>query len=143
MLGAALLTEIAEAAAARAREERAVAQYLGLGRRPQRTAERFVQAPLPLIATAGAADLEAFDGDGERRLRRLLAALSVEERRELLALVHYARNPSLGLERAGRRAQRIPPEAQLGYLMSRRLERDIPLALDRLDGGFKTGREAP
>lgn len=130
MLRIEALTEIAEAAAARAREERAVAQYLGLG--------RWRQATAPLLLAPGAADLEAFDSDGERRLRRLLAALSTDERRALLALVQYAKDPSLGFERALRRAQRIPPEAQLGYLMSRRLERDIPVGLDRLADAAKS-----
>jgi hypothetical protein len=133
MLRLETLTEIAEAAAARAREERAVAQYLRLGRQRPRAA-----VPAPLLLPPGAADLDAFDGDGERRLLRLLAALSGDERRELLALVHFARSPSQGFARAMRRAQRIPLDAQLGYLKSRRLERDIPLALDRLREASKS-----
>ncbi|MGH7090190.1 MAG: hypothetical protein ACREFQ_14945, partial [Stellaceae bacterium] len=91
------MNAIAAAAAARTREERAVAQYLELGRRPQWTAPR----PLaPLLLAPAAADIEAFDGDGERHLRQLLGSLARDERRWLLALVIYARSPSLGFERA-------------------------------------------
>lgn len=120
---------IAAAAQARTADERAMVEYLGIGRRTARPPERL---PPPFLVVPDAADLAAFDGAEQRRLRRLLAELSPAQRRELIALVWFARSASISVETALRRATRIPPDAQVGYLMSRRLERDIQAGLEKL-----------
>jgi hypothetical protein len=114
---------IAEAAAAHARDERAMVRYLGIGRRAKADPLRIVPA---------AVDLGAFDTDERQRLRGLLEALSVDQRRELIALAWFGKSATLDFATALRRTRRIPPEAQVGYLMSRQLDRHIPAGLDRL-----------
>lgn len=114
---------IAEAAAALARDERAMVRYLGIGRRNKAD---------PLRIVPEAVDLGAFDTDERQRLRGLLEALSVDQRRELIALAWFGKSATLDFATALRRTRRIPPEAQVGYLMSRQLDRHIPAGLDRL-----------
>lgn len=121
---------IEAAAAARARDERAMLDYVGVGRR---AARRTVDlSPRPLLIVTDAAELASFDGGDERHLRDLIARLSGEARQELIALVWVASSVALGFEAALRRTRRIPPEAQIGYLASRRLERHIPAGLEKL-----------
>lgn len=59
-------------------------------------------------------------------------AASPDARRELIALIWLAQRPSLSFEAALRRTRRIPPAAQLGYLMGIRLERYIADGLRKL-----------
>ena len=119
---------IAEAAARRTRDERAMVDYLGVGRhRPARG----LPDDLRLVRPSNA-DLAAFDSIERRRLHELVAGLSVEARQELAALVWSGGSTRLVFARALRRAQRMPPEALLGYLVGRRLEQHIPAGLERL-----------
>jgi hypothetical protein len=118
---------IAEASAARTRDERAMIDYMGIGRR-----RRTEGAGQPPLVVADAVDLAAFEGGEQRHLRDLVSALSVEARRELIALVWVGQSLSLGFAAALRRTRRIPPEAQAAYLTSRRLEKHVPAALDKL-----------
>jgi hypothetical protein len=120
---------IAEASRRRNRDERAMVQYLGIGRktpRPPRPA-----AALPVLIT-DRIDLAAFESDERCRLEQAIEALSPEARRELLALVWLAQRPSLDFASALRRTRRIPPTAQTGYLMGIRLERYIAPGLEKL-----------
>jgi len=114
---------IAAAAASLARDERAMIDYLGIGRRGPAD---------PFRVLPEAADLGAFDTDERRRLRALLDGLTPDQRRELIALVWIGKSATLDFETALRRTRRIPPEAQAGYLMSRHLDRYVPAGLDRL-----------
>jgi len=121
---------IAEASARRSRDERAMVDYLGIGRRTGRGAPEPLPA-LPLLRP-GAIDLAAFESEERRDLAAALERLAPEARRELVALVFLAKSPASGFAAALRRARRIPPAAQLGYLMGRRLERAVPAALETL-----------
>jgi hypothetical protein len=125
LLSIADAVSIAEAAAALARDERAMVKYLGIGRRGPPGLPRIIPA---------AADLGAFDTDERRRLRALLEALSVDQRRELIALAWVGKSAALDFATALRRTRRIPPDAQVGYLMSRQLDRTVPAGLERLRG---------
>lgn len=120
---------IAEAARRRSRDEQAMVQYLGIGRKRSRAAS--APAALPLLRP-DAVDIAAFESDERRRLEEALMRLSPGARRELIALVWLAQRPSLGFAAALRRTRRIPPPAQTGYLMGMRLERDIALGLEKL-----------
>jgi hypothetical protein len=123
---------IAEAASRRSRDERAMVDYLGVGRKQ---CGRTPISPLPLIR-AEAIDLVAFESEERSRLQDALAALAPEARRELIALVWVAQRPSLSFAAALRRSQRIPAGAQIGYLMSHRLERHILEGFEKL--GYRT-----
>ena len=119
---------IAHAAAERSRDERAMIDYLGIGRRaPGREPPGNARLVRP-----SSADLAAFDSIERRRLHDLIAALSVEARQELAALVWSGGSTRLDFARALRRAQRMPPEGLVGYLVGRRLERHVPAGLERL-----------
>ncbi len=118
---------IAEAAARRARDERAMVAYLGIGRRTPRSGPP--DAPLVLPA---AADLAAFDSAERRRLGELVAALSPEARQELLALVWLGAGTRPDYASALARARRMPVGSLTGYLLGRRLERHIPAGLAKL-----------
>jgi hypothetical protein len=120
---------IAEASRRRSRDERAMAQYLGIGRKTQRLAEP--PADLPFVIT-DTIDLAAFDSDERKHLEQAIEALSPEARRELIALVWLAQRPSLDFAAAMRRTRRIPPLAQTAYLMGIRLERHIARGLEKL-----------
>jgi hypothetical protein len=120
---------IAEAARRRSRDERAMVDYLGIGRK----ALRRVQAPSPSpFVITGTIDLAAFESDERQSLEQKIEALSPEARRELIAVVFLAQRPSLDFAAAMRRTRRIPPPAQTGYLMGVRLERSIALGLEKL-----------
>jgi len=119
---------IADASARRSRDERAMVDYLGIGRRaPARS-----QPGGARLIRPSSADLAAFDSIERRRLHELVASLSVPARQELAALVWSGGSARLDFARALRRAQRMPPEALVGYLVGRRLERHIPAGLERL-----------
>jgi len=120
---------IAEASRRRSRDERAMVQYLGIGRKDRRSAKP--PAPAPLIV-ADTIDLGAFESDERRRLEQAIEALAPEARRELIALVFLAQRPSLDFAAAMRRTRRIPPPAQTSYLMGVRLERYVALGLEKL-----------
>jgi Protein of unknown function (DUF3775) len=127
-LSPAQATEIAEAAARVARDERAMVEYLGIGKR--------ARAPLPAYGLVIATDPRAFESNERAELQARLERLSPEARRELIALVWLGRSAGLDIAAALRRARRIPEAAQVGYLLGVPLERRIPAALARL--GFKT-----
>jgi hypothetical protein len=117
---------IAEASRRRSRDERAMVDYLGIGRKGR-------QAPLPSpVLITETIDLAAFESDERRPLEQKIEALAPEARRELIALVFLAQLPSLDFAAAMRRTRRIPPPAQTGYLMGIRLERAIALGLEKL-----------
>jgi hypothetical protein len=118
---------IAEAAQQRTGDERAMVEYLGIGRKAQRD----TPAPSPLVITE-TIDLAAFESDERRSLQQKIEALSPDARRELIALVFLAQRPSLDFAGAMRRTRRIPPPAQTAYLMGVRLERSIALGLEKL-----------
>jgi DNA-directed RNA polymerase specialized sigma24 family protein len=120
---------IAEASRRRSRDERAMVQYLGIGRKAQRAAQP--PASLPVVIT-DMIDLAAFESDERRHLEQAIEALSPEARRELIALVWLAQRPSLDLAAAMRRTRRIPLPAQTAYLMGIRLEHYIAPGLERL-----------
>jgi hypothetical protein len=120
---------IAEASRRRSRDERAMVDYLGIGRKAPRAAQ--APSPLPFVTTE-TIDLAAFESDERRSLEQKIEALSPEAKRELLALVFLAQRPSLDFAGAMRRTRRIPPPAQTGYLMGVRLERAIALGLEKL-----------
>ncbi len=84
-----------------------------------------------------AIDFAAFESEERDQLREALARLSVEARRELLALVWFARTPSLTFERALGRTRRVPTDAQVAYLMGLRLERYVAAGLEKL--GYRAG----
>jgi hypothetical protein len=120
---------IAEAARRRSRDEQAMVQYLGIGRKRSRA------TPPPdtsSLLMPDAVDIAAFESDERQRLESALARLSPDARRELIALVWLAQRPSLGFAAALRRSRRIPLAAQTAYLMGLRLERDIALGLEKL-----------
>ncbi|HEX4192963.1 MAG TPA: hypothetical protein VHY80_07685 [Stellaceae bacterium] len=117
---------IAEASRRRSRDERAMVDYLGIGRNG---AQSKLSTPLVIADTI---DLAAFESDERRSLEQKIAALSPEARRELIAVVFVAQRPSLDFAAAMRRTRRIPPPAQTGYLMGVRLERSIALGLEKL-----------
>jgi hypothetical protein len=117
---------LAEAAACVTRDERAMVDYLGIGRRAR------ARGPSPrtlVIAT----DPRAFESPERVALEAQLKALSPEARRELIALVWLGRGLSLDFAAAMRRARRIPEAAQVGYLLGVPLERRIPAALQKLN----------
>jgi|SRR6185437_15762691 hypothetical protein len=118
---------IAEASRRRSRDEHAMVDYLGIGRKGPRMAH----LRRPLIAT-DTIDLAAFESDERRHLQQTIDALSPEARRELIALIWLAQRPSLDFAGAMRRTRRVPPPAQTGYLMGVRLERYIALGLEKL-----------
>jgi hypothetical protein len=120
---------IAEASRRRSRDERAMVDYLGIGRKTPRAATP--PAALPFVVT-DTIDLGAFESDERRHLEQAIEALSAEARRELIALVWLAQRPSLDFAAAMRRTRRIPPPAQTGYLMGIRLERYVARGLERL-----------
>jgi hypothetical protein len=117
---------IADAARERSRDERAMVDYLGIGRKASR------MAPPPAFVIAETIDLAAFESDERRSLQQKIEALSPDARRELIALVFLAQRPSLDFAGAMRRTRRIPPPAQTGYLMGVRLERAIAISLEKL-----------
>ena len=121
---------IAEVARRRSRDEQAMAQYLGIGR----GGARAKGAPLDgtLLRRPDAVDLAAFESEERRCLEVAIAQLSPDARRELIALIWLAQRPSLSFEAALQRTHRIPPPAQLGYLMGIRLERYIADGLRKL-----------
>jgi hypothetical protein len=125
---------IAEASRRRSRDERAMVDYLGIGRKAPHGAP--TRPPSPLII-ADTIDLAAFESDERRHLHQAIEALSPDAKRELIALVFLAQRPSLDFAGAMRRTRRIPPPAQTGYLMGVRLERSIALGLERL--GYRAG----
>jgi DNA-directed RNA polymerase specialized sigma24 family protein len=120
---------IAEASRRRSCDERAMVDYLGIGRKTQRAAK--TQAGTP-FAIADTIDLAAFESDERQRLEQAIERLSPEARRELIALVWLAQRPSLDFAGAMRRTRRIPLPAQTGYLMGVRLEHYIALGLEKL-----------
>lgn len=120
---------IAEASRRRSRDERAMVDYLGIGRKTRRAPRPPVAPPFVITDTI---DLAAFESDERRQLEQAIEALSPEARRELIALVFLAQRPSLDFTGAIRRTRRIPPPAQTGYLMGVRLERYIALGLEKL-----------
>jgi hypothetical protein len=120
---------IAEASRRRSRDERAMVDYLGIGRKGPRATQPAFPPPLVIADTN---DLAAFESNERRVLEQKIAALSPEARRELIALVFLAQRASLDFAAAMRRTRRIPPPAQTGYLMGVRLERAIALGLERL-----------
>ncbi len=120
---------IAEASRRRSRDERAMVEYLDIGRKGPRMAP--ARTPSPLVIT-DTIDLAAFESDERRHLQQAIDALSPEARRELIALIWLAQRPSLDFAGAMRRTRRIPPPAQTGYLMGMRLERYIALGLEKL-----------
>jgi DNA segregation ATPase FtsK/SpoIIIE-like protein len=124
---------IAEASRRRSCDERAMVDYLGVGRKTQRAAQP--QAAVPLVIT-DMIDLAAFESDERQRLEQTIERLSPEARRELIALVWLAQRPSVDFAGAMRRTRRIPPPAQTGYLMGVRLERYVALGLEKL--GYRT-----
>jgi DNA-directed RNA polymerase specialized sigma24 family protein len=119
---------LAEASRRRSRDERAMVDYLGVGRKGPRPAK---PAPTPLVFVE-TIDLAAFESDERQRLEQAIERLSSEARRELIALVWLAQRPSLDFAGAMRRTRRIPPPAQTGYLMGVRLERYIARGLEKL-----------
>jgi hypothetical protein len=122
---------IAEISRRRSRDEQAMAQYLGIGR-----GARANGAPPDgtLLLLPGDVDLAAFESE-RRRLEAAIAQLSHDARRELIALIWLVQRPLLSFEAALRRTRRIPPAAQLGYLMGIRLERYIAEGLRKLGCG--------
>lgn len=122
---------IAEISRRRSRDEQAMVQYLGIGRRRSHAK----QAPpfSTLLFRPEALDLAAFESEERRRLEAGIAQLSPEARRELIVLVWLAQRPLLSFEAALRRTRRIPPPAQIGYLMGIRLERYIAEGLRKLN----------
>ena len=119
---------IAEASRRRSRDERAMVDYLGIGRNAARA-----KAPpsLPLL-TVATIDLAAFESGERLRLQQIIERLSPEARRELVALVFLGQHAMLDFAGAMRRTRRIPPPAQTGYLMGVRLERSIPAGIEKL-----------
>jgi hypothetical protein len=129
-LSAADAAAIAAASAARTRDERAMVNYVGIGRR---RAKRPIDLAMhPLVLVTDGAEIAAFDSGDQRRLHDLVSRLTAEARRELIALAWVGNSPSLSFEAAMRRARRIPPNAQVGYLTSRRLELHIPAGFEKL-----------
>ena len=124
-LAAADARAVADAALRWSRDEKAMLDYLGIGRRAR-------GKPTPRDAAAEMADLDAFDSPERRQVEALLESLSVEARRELIALTWLARALDADFAAAMRRARRIPPDAQVGYLLGRKLDHAIPLALEKL-----------
>jgi len=116
---------LAEAAARVARDERAMIEYLGIGRRGRTQAT----GPRALVI---ATDPRAFESPERAALEARLRALSPAARRELIALVWLGRGVGLDFAAALRRARRIPEAAQVGYLLGVPLERRIPAALQKL-----------
>jgi hypothetical protein len=115
----------------RSRDEKAMAQYLGIGR-----GVRAKGAPLDgTLLRPDDVDLAAFESEERRRLEAAIAQLSPDARRELIALIWLVQRPSLSFEAALRRTRRIPPAAQPGYLMGIRLERYIAEGLCKLGCG--------
>lgn len=125
---------IADASLRRSRDERAMVEYLGIGRRRAR-APRDPGSFSLLKPTA--VDLAAFESEERRELRDALASLTAEARRELVALVWFAQSPAQSFEAALRRTRRIPVEAQVGYLLGKRLERYVAAGLEKL--GYRLG----
>jgi hypothetical protein len=120
---------IAEISRRRSRDEQAMAQYLGIGRRAR------PNEPPPsgtLFRLPGDVDLAAFESEERGRLETTIARLSPEAWRELIALVWMVQRPSLSFGAALRRTRRIPPAGQPGYLMGIRLERYIADGLRKL-----------
>jgi hypothetical protein len=123
---------IAEVSRRRSRDEQAMAQYLGIGRGRAHVKE--VPLERTLLRRPDAVDLAAFESEERQRLEAAIAQLSLEARRELIALIWLAQAPFLSFEAALRRTRRIPPTAQTGYLMGIRLERYIAEGLRKLGG---------
>ena len=123
---------IAEISRRRSRDEQAMAQYLGIGRRAHANG-----APPDgtLLRLPGDVDLAAFESEERRSLEAAIAQLSPDARRELIALIWLAQRPLWSFEAALRRTRRIPPAAQPGYLMGIRLERYIAQGLRKLGCG--------
>ena len=121
---------IAEVSRRRSRDEKAMAQYLGIGRGRARVEEAPSEGTL--LRRPGALDLAAFESEERRRLEAAIAQLSPQARRELIALIWLAQRPVLSFEAALRRTGRIPPTAQTGYLMGIRIERYIAEGLHKL-----------
>jgi hypothetical protein len=119
---------IAEASAQRSRDERAMVDYLGIGRRGPKAS----LPPYPRRLQPGAADLAAFDSPERQRLHGLVADLAAPARQELIALVWLGGSMRLDFARALQRAQRMPAGAQIGYILGRRLDRHIPAGLEKL-----------
>ncbi|HUK58770.1 MAG TPA: DUF3775 domain-containing protein [Stellaceae bacterium] len=125
-LSLAQASAVAAAALRVARDERAMVEYLGIGRR------RGARAPLSPPSIVVASDPRAFEGAERAALETLLREFSPEARRELIALVWLGRSVELDFAAALRRARRIPEAAQVSYLLGVPLERRIPAALAKL-----------
>lgn len=119
---------IADVSRRRSRDEQAMAQYLGIGRGARANGA----PPDGMLLRPDNVDLAAFESEERRRLEAAIAQLSPDARRELIALIWLVQRPSLSFEAALRRARRIPPAAQPGYLMGIRLERYIAQGLLKL-----------
>jgi hypothetical protein len=120
---------VAEISLQRSRDERAMVDYLGIGQR--NAASRRSLPAFPLLRPA-AVDLAAFEGVERQALRDALERLTIEARRELIALIWFAKSPSLTFEAAHQRAWRIPAEAQISYLSGQRIERHVAAGLEKL-----------
>jgi hypothetical protein len=127
-LSVAAARAVAAAALRWSRDEKAMLDYLGIGRRGRGQRPRNAA----LLETA---DIAAFDSPERAHVEALLAALSPEARRELIALAFLARALDRDFAAAMRRARRIPAEAQIAYLLGRKLERAIPAGLEKLGHG--------
>jgi hypothetical protein len=121
--------DVAEASRRRSRDERAMVDYLGIGRKTRRSAQA---SAVPSFVIAETIDLAAFESNERQHLEQAIEALSPEARRELIALIWLAQRPSLDFAGAMQRTRRIPPPAQTGYLMGIRLERYLARGLERL-----------
>lgn len=119
---------IADASARRSRDERAMVEYLGVGRRSPKSGP----PAYPSLVLPAAADFAAFDSPERRRLHDLVSNLPAEARQELIALVWVGAGTRLDFARAMLRARRMPAEAHVGYILGRKLERHIPAGLAKL-----------
>ena len=117
---------VAEAAARVGRDERAMVEYLGIGKR------RRGLPPGPTKNLVIASDPRAFESAERAELEARLQSLSPAARRELIALVWLGRGVGLDFAASMRRARRIPEASQVGYLLGVPLDRRIPAALQKL-----------
>lgn len=117
---------IAEDAARVSRDEKAMIEYLGIGR------GRRGAPPDPAQRLVVISDLSAFESVERASLKARLGGLSPAARLELVALLWLGRSIRLDYDAALRRARRVPAEYQVATLMGARLERHIPAALAKL-----------
>jgi hypothetical protein len=120
---------VAEAVGRVSRDEKAMVDYLGIGRRGQSPGRGPARGPA--ITFVRASDPAAFDSAERHALEVLLRGLSPEARLELLALLWFGRG-MVDFKGALRRARRVPEPHQVATLMGARLERHIPAALAKL-----------